>query len=52
LLWCAGGAFDTADAELHRLIREGFERGIPSKQLTEAAGLSMSRVYQIRDGRR
>jgi hypothetical protein len=52
LLWCAGGAFDPADAELRRLIREGFERGIPGEQLAQAAGLSMSRVYQIRDGRR
>ena len=47
-----GGAFDDADAELRRLIREGFESGIPGEQLAQAAGLSMSRVYQIRDGRR
>jgi hypothetical protein len=46
------GAFDEADAELRRLIREGFERGIPGEQLAEAAGLSVPRVYQIRDGRR
>lgn len=45
-------AFDAADAELRRLIREGFESGIPGEQLAQAAGLSMSRVYQIRDGRR
>ena len=44
--------FDAADAALRRLIREGFESGIPGEQLAQAAGLSMSRVYQIRDGRR
>jgi hypothetical protein len=37
---------------LRRLIREGFEHGIPREQLAEAAGLSVPRVYQIRDGRR
>jgi hypothetical protein len=31
---------------------EGFERGIPGEQLAQSAELSMSRVYQIRDGRR
>jgi hypothetical protein len=46
------GAFDEADAELRRLIREGFERGISGEQLADAAGLSVPRVYQIRDGRR
>ncbi|WP_145013130.1 hypothetical protein [Mycobacterium marseillense] len=45
-------AFDEADTELRRLIREGFENGIPGEQLAEAAGLSVPRVYQIRDGRR
>jgi DNA-directed RNA polymerase specialized sigma24 family protein len=45
-------AFDTADAELRRLVVEGFEQGFPGEQLAEAAGLSLSRVYQIRDGRR
>jgi hypothetical protein len=45
-------AFDDADSELRRLISEGFERGIPGEQLAEAAGLSVPRVYQIRDGRR
>jgi hypothetical protein len=45
-------ALDEADAELRRLIREGFEQGIGEKQLAEAAGLSVARVYQIRDGRR
>ena len=34
-----------ADAELRRLIRAGFEQGIPGEQLAQAAGLSMSRVY-------
>jgi hypothetical protein len=43
---------ETVDAELRRLIREGFRRGIPGEQLAEAAGLSVSRVYQIRYGRR
>ena len=47
-----GGAFDDADAELRRLIREGFEYGIPGEQLADAAGPSVPRVYQIRDGRR
>jgi hypothetical protein len=47
------GAFvDAADAELRRLLREGFEHGIPGEKLAEAAGLSVPRVYQIRDGRR
>jgi len=41
-----------ADAELRRLIREGFECDILGEQLAEAAGLSVPRVYQIRDGRR
>jgi hypothetical protein len=41
----------TSDAELRRLIREGFESGIPGEQLAEAAGLSVPRVDQIRDGR-
>jgi hypothetical protein len=45
-------AFADADAELRRLIGEGFEHGIPGEQLAEAAGLSVPRVYQIRDGRR
>jgi hypothetical protein len=45
-------ALVAADAELRRLIRAGFEQGVPGEQLAEAAGLSMSRVYQIRDGRR
>jgi hypothetical protein len=45
-------AFDAVDDELRRLIREGFELGIPGEQLAFAAGLSVPRVYQIRDGRR
>jgi hypothetical protein len=45
-------AFDAGDAELRRLIREGFEEGISGEKLAEAAGLSLPRVYQIRDGRR
>jgi len=35
-----------------RLIRQGFEHGILGEQLAEAAGLSVPRIYQIRDGRR
>jgi len=46
------GAFDAADAELRQLIREGFDQGIAGEQLAEAAGLSVPRVDQIRDGRR
>jgi hypothetical protein len=45
-------ALDDADEELRRLIREGFEQGISGEKLAEAAGLSVPRVYQIRDGRR
>lgn len=45
-------AFDAADAELRRLVREGFDQGISGEQIAVAAGLSLSRVYQIRDGRR
>jgi hypothetical protein len=45
-------AVDDADFELRRLIKQGFEQGIPGEQLAEAAGLSVPRVYQIRDGRR
>lgn len=45
-------ACDAADAELRRLIREGFDHGIPGEQLADAAELSAPRVYQIRDGRR
>lgn len=41
-----------ADDELRRLIREGFEQGISGERLAKAAGLSVPRVYQIRDGRR
>ena len=46
------GDLEHADAELRRLIREGFEQGIAGEKLAEAAGLSVPRVYQIRDGRR
>jgi hypothetical protein len=45
-------AFDAGDAELRQLIREGFAQGIPGDRLADAAGLSLPRVYQIRDGRR
>jgi hypothetical protein len=45
-------AVDEADAELRRLIREGFAQGIAGEKLAEAAELSVPRVYQIRDGRR
>lgn len=46
------GAFDDADAELRRLIRKGFDQGIAGEQLADAAGLSVPRIYQIRDRRR
>jgi len=36
---------------LRQLIRDGIEHG-PGEKLAEAAGLSLPRVYQIRDGRR
>lgn len=48
----ARDAYADSDTELRRLIREGFSQGIAGEVLAEAAGLSMSRVYQIRDGRR
>jgi hypothetical protein len=37
---------------LRQMIRDGFEHGIPGEKLAEAEGLSLARVYQIRDGRR
>ncbi|BAX94252.1 hypothetical protein [Mycobacterium shigaense] len=40
------------DAEIRRLVCEGFEQGIPGRELAEAAGVSVPRIYQIRDGRR
>jgi hypothetical protein len=48
----ARDAYADSDAELRRLIREGFSQGITGEQLAEAAGLSVARVFQIRDGRR
>jgi hypothetical protein len=43
------GTFDARRrAELRRLIREGFECGIPGEQLAEAAGLSV--VVVVRRG--
>jgi rRNA-processing protein FCF1 len=48
----ARAAFDDSDAERRRLIRDGFSQGIAGEALAEAAGLSVARVYQIRDGRR
>ncbi|OBJ00313.1 hypothetical protein A5624_08495 [Mycobacterium sp. 1482292.6] len=44
-------ALDEADAELRRLIREGFEQGLSGEKMAEAAGVSLPRVYQLRDGR-
>ncbi|OBK65875.1 hypothetical protein A5653_02800 [Mycobacterium colombiense] len=44
-------ALDEADAELRRLIREGFEQGLSGETMAEAAGVSVPRVYQLRDGR-
>jgi hypothetical protein len=37
---------------LRRLTSEGVKEGIVGEKLAEAAGLSLPRVYQIRDGRR
>jgi hypothetical protein len=48
----ARDVYDDSDVQLRRLIREGFSQGITGESLAEAAGLSLSRVYQIRDGRR
>jgi hypothetical protein len=42
------GGFDAADTELRRLIREGFESGIPGEQLADAAGLSVPRLSDPR----
>ena len=33
-------------------VREAIEAGIPAKSVGAASGLSLARVYQIRDGRR
>jgi hypothetical protein len=46
------GTFDAADAEQRRLIREGFECGIPGEQLAEAAGLSVVVVVHVGDQHR
>ncbi|MHA3021289.1 hypothetical protein ACXPWS_13650 [Mycobacterium sp. BMJ-28] len=46
------GKLREADDELRSLIREGFAKGLSGDQLAKAAGLSVPRVYQIRDGRR
>jgi hypothetical protein len=46
------GTFDAADAELRRLICEGFECGIPGEQLAEAAGLSVVAVLHRGDQHR
>jgi hypothetical protein len=45
-------AFEASDEDLRGLIREGFDQGLSGEKLAEAAGLSLSRVYQIKDGRR
>jgi hypothetical protein len=47
----ARGAFDDADAELRRLIREGLMHGIPGEQLTDALAVTAARLSD-RDGRR
>jgi hypothetical protein len=46
------GAYDAADAEWRGLIREACEHDITAARIAEAAGISVPRVYQIRDGRR
>jgi hypothetical protein len=50
----ASGAFDGPPTPSYAAgsIREGFEQGIPGERLAEAVGLSVPRVYQIRDGKR
>jgi DNA-binding transcriptional MerR regulator len=45
-------AYDDADAELRDRIREGFDQGYSGEKIAKAAGVSVPRVYQIRDGRR
>jgi hypothetical protein len=44
--------FDAADETLRALIREGFDLKISGTALAEASGLSVPRVYQVRNGRR
>lgn len=46
------GAYDAADAEWRTLIREACEHDITAARIAEAAGISVPRVYQVRDGRR
>jgi hypothetical protein len=43
-------AFDDADAELRRLIREGFEQGISGEKLSAAAGLTGQGCTRLKTG--
>lgn len=39
------------DAERRRIVQRGFDEGYSGRQLADLLGLSIPRVYQIRDGR-
>jgi len=41
-----------ADEKLRLAIKEAFDAGITAGPIKKASGLSESRLYQIRDGRR
>jgi hypothetical protein len=41
---------DEAMKEVHDLIKTGFDMDISGNKLSKASGLSLPRVYQIRDG--
>lgn len=43
---------EALDAELIKLVQQGFKDKIPATELAERAGVSRARIYQIRDGRR
>lgn len=40
------------DEQLRSLVKDAFDNGITVRPIMEATGLSKSRVYQVRDGRR
>lgn len=45
-------ALEQAEHELHAAIRDAFTEGLSGAAIAELSGLSIPRVYQIRDGRR
>lgn len=45
-------AAEKAEQRMRAHIVKAFAEGIPRPVIAEAAGLSLPRVYQIRDGRR